>query len=108
MPVIGSATIHSLDLHEAQAPKSIGCVAAVGALSLVDGRYVIDYAKMPKTLEQLAHQLLVFEDQGDRSGTEAWLTKYDKIPAALQKALALTANIPVDIDPVFSFPDEVK
>jgi hypothetical protein len=79
-----------------------------GALSLIDGRYVIDYAKMPKALEQLAHQLLVFEDQGDRAGTEAWLTKYDKIPDALQKVLALTATIPVDIDPVFSFPDDVK
>ena len=69
---------------------------------------MIDYAKMPKALEQLAHQLLAFEDQGDRAGVEAWFAKYDKIPPTLSKALAATAQIPVDIDPVFSFPDEVR
>ena len=79
-----------------------------GALTLADGRYVVDYAKAPAVLEKLAHQLLLFEYQGDRAGTEAWLAKYDKIPPALAKALAATKQIPVDIDPVFSFPDEVK
>ncbi len=83
-------------------------LAEQGAVSIVNGRYVVDYVKMPQAIAKLAHQLLVFEDQGDRAGTEAWMTKYDRIPEALKKALAGTSQIPVDVDPVFSFPDDVK
>ncbi len=79
-----------------------------GALSIVNGRYVIDYARIPAVLEQLCKRLLEMEDAGDRAGAEAWFTKYDTIPVELQKALAATSRIPVDIDPVFSFPDRIQ
>jgi hypothetical protein len=78
------------------------------ALAITNGKYVIDYARMPAVLEQLCKRLLEFEDAGDRAGTEAWFTKYDTIPPELQKALAATSSIPVDIDPVFSFIDHVE
>jgi hypothetical protein len=83
-------------------------LAEQGALTLANGRYVIDYARMPAALAQLCKELLQMEDAGDRRRAEAWFTKYDKIPAALQHALAATAGIPVDLDPVFSFPDKVQ
>jgi hypothetical protein len=83
-------------------------LAEQGALSLVNGRYAIDYARMPAALAQLCKELLQMEDAGDRRRAEAWFTKYDKIPGALQHALAATAGIPVDLDPVFSFPDKVR
>ena len=79
-----------------------------GALAMTGGRYVIDYARMPGVIAQLCKHLLEMEDTGDRAGAEAWFTKYDKIPGELQKALAGTASIPVDIDPVFSFPDRIE
>ena len=79
-----------------------------GALAMVNGRYVIDYARIPGVLAQLCKRLLEMEDAGDRTGAEAWFMKYDKIPGELQKALAGTSGIPVDIDPVFSFPDDVR
>jgi hypothetical protein len=78
------------------------------ALSMVNGRYAIDYARMPTALVQLCKELLQMEDTGDRRRAEAWFTKYDKIPGELQHALATTAGIPVDLDPVFSFPDKVQ
>jgi hypothetical protein len=83
-------------------------LAEQGALSLVKRRYVIDYARMPGALEQLCKELLQMEDTGDRRRAEAWFSKYDKIPGELQHALAATAGIPVDLDPVFSFPDKVR
>jgi hypothetical protein len=83
-------------------------LAEQGALSLVNGRYAIDYARMPVALAQLCKELLQMEDTGGRQRAEAWFTKYDKIPATLQHALAATAGIPVDLDPVFSFPDKVQ
>ena len=79
-----------------------------GALAMANGRYVIDYKRIPAVLEQLCKRLLGFEDAGDRSGAEAWLAKYDKIPPELEKALTATSAIPVDVDPVFSFPDRIE
>ena len=48
------------------------------------------------------------EATGDRARVEAWFTKYDRMPAELKTALAATRNIPVDINPVFSFKDDVR
>jgi hypothetical protein len=73
------------------------------ALTYGGGRYTIDYARMPATLAALAHELLVIEATGDRDRAEAWFAKYDRMPAHLQKALAVTNDIPVDIEPVFAF-----
>jgi hypothetical protein len=78
------------------------------ALARVDGRYAIDYARIPAALAQLARELLETEATGDRARAEAWFARYDKMPAELQSALAATADIPVDIRPNFSFPDKVE
>jgi len=83
-------------------------LAEQGALTLAKGRYAIDYGRMPTALERLCKELLQMEDTGDRRRAEAWFTKYDKIPDTLQHALTATAAIPVDLDPVFSFPDKVQ
>jgi hypothetical protein len=66
---------------------------------------VIDYARMPAALAQLARELLTIEATGDRGRAEAWLAKYDKMPAELKAALARTGDIPVDLQPIFSFKD---
>jgi hypothetical protein len=79
-----------------------------GALQHNGGRYAIDYVKIEPVLARLAKQLLEFEARGDRRGAEAWLAKYDRMPADLQTALDSTSDIPVDIEPVFSFKDEVR
>jgi hypothetical protein len=72
------------------------------------GRYRVDYARMPAAVAQLAKVLLTFEARGDRAGAEAWLKKYDNMPADLTAALAATKGIPVDIEPIFSFKDNVQ
>jgi hypothetical protein len=70
-----------------------------------DGKYVVDYKRIPTALAQLAKELLDMEATGDRGRVESWFTKYDRMPADLKAALAATTGIPVDIEPVFSFPD---
>jgi hypothetical protein len=72
------------------------------------GRYSIDYAKMPTAIEALAKELLEQEATGDRARAEAWFQKYDVVPDELKASLAKAADVPVDVDPVFSFPDKVK
>src|SRR5438874_11957459 len=70
------------------------------------GRYSIDYARMPPALADLAKELLEIEATGDRERAEGWFKKYGVMPP-LQSSLKSAANVPVDIDPVFSFPERV-
>jgi hypothetical protein len=79
-----------------------------GALSLASGSYRIDYARMPGAIAALARELLRMEATGDRAGAEAWFRKYDVVPAELKSALAAAADVPVDIRPVFSFPERIQ
>lgn len=79
-----------------------------GALSrLGDGRYRIDLARMPAAISALARELLAQEASGDRARTEAWFQRYASMPPELRTALAAIHDVPVDIRPIFSFPDPV-
>jgi hypothetical protein len=73
-----------------------------------DGRYTIDYAAMPGTVEWLCKSLLMFEANGDRAGVEAWFAKYDVMPQSLTAALDATKGIPVDVTPDFELSQGVR
>ena len=72
------------------------------------GRYAIDANRMRAALASLAKELLEQEATGDRARVEAWFAKYDRMPDDLSKALATAHDIPVDVDPVFSFPETIR
>lgn len=72
------------------------------------GRYVIDFARIPAVIQMLAKELLQQEATGDSGRAEAWFKRYDKMPSTLKAALDATKDVPVDVDPVFSFRDEIR
>jgi hypothetical protein len=72
------------------------------------GVYAIDYATMPGALADLAKELLEIEATGDRERAENWFKKYDAMPSELQVSLKAASKVPVDVDPVFSFPEKIK
>ena len=72
------------------------------------GRYAIDYQKIVGAIADLAKELLAIEATGDGERAQRWFQKYEAIPAELNVALKTTENIPVDIDPVYSFAEKVK
>ncbi len=72
------------------------------------GMYAIDYAAMPGAIADLAKELLEIEATGDRERAENWFKKYDVMPAELQVALKAASKVPVDVDPVFSFPEKIR
>jgi len=72
------------------------------------GRYAIAMDQMPAAIAALAKELLEMEATGDRRRVEAWFAKYDAMPPDLAKSLASLSDIPVDVDPVFSFPEPVR
>ena len=73
-----------------------------------NGRYSIDYEKIPGAIADLAKELLEIEATGDRARAENWFKKYDTMPEELKVSLKAVANVPVDIDPVFSFAERVR
>jgi hypothetical protein len=72
------------------------------------GMYAIDYAAMPGAIADLAKELLEIEATGDRERAENWFKKYDVMPSELQVALKAASKVPVDVDPVFSFPEKIR
>src|SRR4051812_14883821 len=72
------------------------------------GKYVIHYEKLTDGLASLAKELLEIEATGDRNRAESFLNKYDKMPAELNSVLRAVKGVPVDIEPVFSFPEPVS
>lgn len=78
------------------------------AIERENGRYVVNYARMPAAIAGLAKELLEIEATGDRARAEAWFARYDTMPPDLAASLKSVTDIPVDIDPVFSFPDKVE
>jgi hypothetical protein len=73
-----------------------------------NGRYAIDYEKMPGTMADLAKELLEIEATGDRTRAENWFKKYGTMPEELKASLQAASDVPVDVDPVFSFAEKVK
>jgi len=73
-----------------------------------DGRYAIDYEKIPVALSELMKELLEIEATGDRSRAENWFKKYDTMPEELKASLKAASDVPVDIDPLFSFAERVR
>jgi hypothetical protein len=72
------------------------------------GRYAIEFIKMPGAIAQLAKELLEIEATGDRNRAEQWFRKYDAMPAELKSLLANVKDVPVDVDPVSAFGEQVQ
>ncbi len=74
------------------------------AVVRTNGKYAVDYAKIPGAIAALAKVLLEIEATGARGRAEAWFNRYDKMPAELAQALTSAKDVPVDVEPVFSLP----
>jgi hypothetical protein len=72
------------------------------------GRYAVVLEKMPSAFAALAKELLEQEATGDRARTAAWFAKYAVLPDHLRNAFAQVTDIPVDIQPIYSFQEEIR
>jgi hypothetical protein len=70
------------------------------------GRYAIDLDRMPGAIAELATELLHQEATGDRARTEAWFARYGSMPPELARSLEAAHDVPVDVDPVWAFPED--
>jgi hypothetical protein len=96
------------EAHGQAEMMELNVLAERGAITQAGGRYRIDYAAIGPAIAALARELLEQEATGDRARAEAWFAKYDRMPADLSSALAAAKDVPIDIDPAFSFPDGIQ
>lgn len=73
-----------------------------------NGRYAVEYEKIPGAIADLAKELLEMEATGDRLRTENWFKKYGTMPEELKTSLKAASDVPVDIDPVYVFAERVR
>ena len=73
------------------------------AVNRAAGKYSVDFARMPAAIGSLSKELLTIEATGDRARAEAWLKRYDKMPAELAEAMKAASKLPVDVWPMFSY-----
>ena len=71
------------------------------------GMFVIDFVRMPQAVASLARELLEMEAGGDRARAEEWFEKYAVMPPNLERALEKVADVPVDINPTFTFQEKI-
>jgi hypothetical protein len=72
------------------------------------GRYAVVLEKMPAAVAALAKELLEQEATGDRARSEAWFAKYAVVPPELHEALDKVSDIPVDVEPIYSFEEAIR
>jgi hypothetical protein len=85
-------------------------LSSQGAITLdgATGRYAVKVEKMPAAIAALAKELLEQEATGDRARSEAWFNKYAVLPPELQEALGKVSDIPVDVEPIYSFEETIR
>ena len=72
------------------------------------GLWGYEASVLHEAVADLAKELLEIEATGDRERAENWFKKYGQMPESLKVSLKMAADVPVDVDPVFAFPERVK
>lgn len=97
------------EAHSTAETMEFNYLSQQGAIRREDsGRYSVDMARIPAAVASLAKELLDIEATGDRARAENWFATYGSYPQELTKALESAKNVPVDIDPVFTFPRKLQ
>jgi hypothetical protein len=72
-----------------------------------DGTYSVDMGKIRGAVQDLDHDLLMLEAEGNYVGAKKMLNELGVIRPAIRRALARLDSIPTDIEPVFVSADEL-
>src|ERR1051326_2840511 len=64
------------------------------------GTFAVDFAKVKGAVQDLTHDLLTIEAQGDYAGAKRLLDTLGVVRPGMQRALDGLKNLPTDIDPV--------
>lgn len=69
------------------------------------GHYSLDYDKMESTITEMVRRVVILQGDGNYEGAKNFLDTYGQLDDAARAAISRTADIPVDVQPVY--PDKV-
>jgi hypothetical protein len=72
------------------------------------GKYAVMIDKMPAAVAALGKELLAQEATGDRARNQAWFARYAVLPEHLRRAFETVSDIPVDVQPIYSFKEDIR
>jgi hypothetical protein len=78
-----------------------------GFVAQPDGTYSVNYARIKMAVEELDHDLLTIEAEGDYARAKKLLEGMGVMRPEVQKALDRLEGIPTDIDPIFVTAEEL-
>jgi hypothetical protein len=64
-------------------------------------RFRVDFDKMERGIRELTALLVRFQGNGDYAGTKSFFDRYARLDEQARMALARTAAIPTDIQPIY-------
>ena len=67
------------------------------------GKFSVDMEKIKDSITEMAKAILILEGDGSYENATAFIEKYGKIDAVIQKHLDSLTDIPVDIRPIFKY-----
>lgn len=65
------------------------------------GLYTLDYDKLEATVTDIVRTIVMLQGDGDYSAAKEFLGTYAKLDDAARAAIARTADIPVDVQPIY-------
>ncbi|MFQ6109189.1 MAG: peptidase [Candidatus Aminicenantales bacterium] len=66
-------------------------------------KFSVDFSSIKSAIEELARQVLILQGDGDYQKAASFITRYGKMDEITKKSIEKLKDIPVDIEPVFSF-----
>jgi hypothetical protein len=79
-----------------------------GAVTVTDGRFMVDHDKIPDAVEALTTQLMTIQAAGDYAQAERLLETMGVVRPEVQQVLDRLRNVPIDIQPRYTTADELR
>ena len=79
-----------------------------GAVTVTDGRFLVDHDKIPGAVEALTTQLMTIQAEGDYTQAENLLETMGVVRPEVQRVLDRLRDVPIDIQPRYTTADELR
>lgn len=89
------------EAHGAGAAFQYTYFREVGAVTVEDGKFKLDFAKLEQAISDLTRDIVILQGDGDYAAAGAFLDKYAKLDADAANVIASLTHLPVDIQPIY-------
>ncbi|WP_411820812.1 hypothetical protein ABFZ85_06380 [Hyphococcus formosus] len=89
------------EAHGAGAAFQYTYFREVGAVTVEDGKFKLDFAKLEQAVSDLTRDIVIVQGDGDYDAAKAFLDQYAKLDADAENVITSLTHLPVDIQPIY-------